>query len=459
MSESAPRYRFGPRSTRGLIAGWSTGQVVSVALGTVVGLGLLRSVGGGGGVLLAFVSVTAGLAVARWPVAGRPLEAWAPTVARFTAASLAEGRLPWRVGGRTRRGTLSHLEVREVEGRGVVIDKEAATWSAVLVAGGNGFALRDDEAQAGAISSWAELLASLTTESHELHRLQWIARTRPSGRADWLDRPAGSEPLAAAYDELLEARCPDLVERETLVVLSVRAPRAGIGQAARLGGADETARRLFSATASLGERLCSSGVEARGPLGAAELCLAVRRAYEDTDRPSVGAWPFPLGLEAGWSNLRTDASWQATYWVAEWPRSEVGPAVMIPLLLGGARRQSVSLTLAPLPAGTAVRRAERERTSGQADSELRRRHGFSLTARSRAEQEMALEREAELAAGHGAFCFSGYVTVTAGDEAELETACEATEQAAALCHLELRRLFGAQEEGWACTLPTGRGCR
>lgn len=456
----APRYRFGPRSTRGLIAGWSTGQVVSVALGTLFALGLLRAVGGGGGVLLALVSVGAGLAVARLPVAGRPIEAWAPTVARFSAASLAEGRVPWRSREqRGNRGPLSRLEVRQLDGGGVVVDKEVGTWSAVLSGGGDGFALRDEEAQANAISAWAEVLSSFATDSHELHRLQWILRSRPGEQAAWLEHPAGSERLTSAYEELLETRRSELVERETLLVLTVLAPRAGIAQAARRRGEEATAEHLFSMVTSLRERLRATGLETDGPLGARELCGVIRRAYEAPERRSAGAWPFPLGVEAGWSSLRTDATWHVSYWVAEWPRLEVGPAVMVPLLLGGASRQSFSLTLAPLPPAAAVRRAERERTSGEADSELRRRHGFSLTARSRAEQQIALEREAELAAGHGAFYFSGYVSVTGSDEAELTAACEATEQAAALCRLELRRLYGAQEEGWTCTLPTGRGCR
>ena len=69
------------------------------------------------------------------------------------------------------------------------------------------------------------------------------------------------------------------------------------------------------------------------------------------------------------------------------------------------------------------------------------------------------QREVELADGHAGYRYSGYVTVTELDEQALENACGRLEQAAALAQLELRRLYGAQEEGYCCTLPTGRGCR
>jgi hypothetical protein len=105
-----------------------------------------------------------------------------------------------------------------------------------------------------------------------------------------------------------------------------------------------------------------------------------------------------------------------------------------------------------------VRRAEHDRTSGAADAELRRRHGFAVTERARHEHETTARRERELAEGHASFRFSGYVAVTATDEHALASACGRVEQAAALAQLELHRLYGSQEEGLSFTLPTGRGC-
>jgi len=68
-----------------------------------------------------------------------------------------------------------------------------------------------------------------------------------------------------------------------------------------------------------------------------------------------------------------------------------------------------------------------------------------------------LQREGELADGHGEYRFSGYVTVTAADLSELTSACAEVEQSAQQAHLDLRRLYGQQAEGFTWTLPLARG--
>lgn len=172
--------------------------------------------------------------------------------------------------------------------------------------------------------------------------------------------------------------------------------------------------------------------------------------------PCAVGWPWPMATEVHWDRLHTDRTWHATYWVAEWPRVEVGPDFLAPLLLGPVRR-SVSVVMEPVAPSRAVRQVEQARTADVADSELRRRGGFLATARRTRETEVVAQREAELAEGHASFRFSGYVTVTAPDPAALDEACEATEQAAGQCRLELRRLYGDQRWAYTCTLPLARG--
>jgi hypothetical protein len=154
---------------------------------------------------------------------------------------------------------------------------------------------------------------------------------------------------------------------------------------------------------------------------------------------------------------RADGAWHATYWVEEWPRVEVGPDVLAPLLLGAQGRRTASLVMAPVAPGRAAREVEAARTADLADDELRRRAGFLSTARRRRQADGVARREAELADGHGEYRFSGYVTVTAHDRPELDIACAEVEQAARRSHLELRRLYGQQEEAFGWTLPLGRG--
>ena len=501
-AQEAPRYRLGPRSTRGLIAGWRGGQIVAVAVSALLALGALRAEQGFGGALLALLVAAAGVAVATWPVAGRPLESWLPTVVRYALSSRvhhrgrATVRLPpisgaharrsgsghsGRGAGRTarraqRKGELGLLTLGPASGLsgvgpsafgrdfGVLADAAWRTYSAVLPVGSSGFALLDDHGRAGGVAAWSGVLAAMAAEGRVMKRLQWIARTFPSGGGS-ADRPSDRTPAADSYRCLVTEVAPQLWSREVFVVVTTEEDR-GLGglrprQGTSTGASSEVARRLSSLLGSLAERLNGAGLVTGEPLEVEELAAMLRRAYAvdpAEEGRAEGAWPPQEGVEARWRLLRTGGTFQATYWIAEWPRGEVGPGVLLPLLVGGAERRTVAMTMAPLPPLRAVRRAERERTAGAADAELRNRHGFALTARARAEQEARLQREAELAEGHAAYLFSGYVGVTARGEAELEAACRAVEQSAALAQLELRRLYGAQQDAWCCTLPTGRGC-
>jgi hypothetical protein len=159
----------------------------------------------------------------------------------------------------------------------------------------------------------------------------------------------------------------------------------------------------------------------------------------------------------GWSVYRCDGGYHATYWIAEWPRVDVGPEFLTPLLLGAQHGRTVSLVLEPVPARRAAREAEAARTAHMADEELRRRGGFLTSARRRREQEEVLIRETELADGHALYRYSGYATASARSPEELAAACSELEVAAARAHLDLRRLYGQQAEAFCWTLPLARG--
>jgi hypothetical protein len=158
-----------------------------------------------------------------------------------------------------------------------------------------------------------------------------------------------------------------------------------------------------------------------------------------------------------WSAYRTDAAWHATFWVAEWPRVEVGPEFLAPLLLRAAGQRTVSLTMEPVSPRRAAREVEAARTAQVADEELRRRGGFVATARRRRENEALERQETELADGHALYRFSGYVTATAPSRDELEVVCSELERAAAQAQLDLRRLHGQQDVAFSWTLPLARG--
>jgi len=491
-----PKYRFGPLERRGLIAGWRGGQIAVVAAGLVVAVVALRSHANPPGVLEAVLVLASSLAVACWPLGGRTGEEWLPTVLRWGADGLAgrrrrsgvpgAGHCPGCVG----RG-VDHRARVEVPGPfaglrilgttaepaepggdvGVVLDTRASTLTATLALEGHSFALLGTDEKDRRVSGWASVLAALAREGSSVHRVQWLALALPDdGRAvhaylrDVATVPEHST-ARRSYAGLLGECGADTSRHAVLLAVQVRlARRAGAG---RLEGSVAT---LLRELANVRRLVGDADVTCRGPLDPAALS-AMFRALGQTDPPTepppalgtpracppclVGV-PWPMATEAEWSRVRTDATWHATYWIAEWPRVDVGPDFLAPLLLGPLRR-SVSVVMEPVSPARAVRAVEQARTADIADSELRRRGGFLSTARRAREAELVVRRETELADGHGSYRFSGYVTVTAPTAAQLEEWCETTEHAAGQARLELRRLYGDQERALLCTLPLCRG--
>jgi hypothetical protein len=230
---------------------------------------------------------------------------------------------------------------------------------------------------------------------------------------------------------------------------------------------------LLREVASLARRLGEAGLDVAGVLTPGALADAVRRGFEAdpqghppsgvrhdvaTGRPRASpAWPGPMGVLAEWGRVRTDDTWHTTYWIAEWPRTDVAADFLGPLLLASDVRRSVSVVMEPVNPLRAARRIEQARTADIADAELRRRGGFLATARRRREEDILAQREGELADGHASFRFSGYVTVSAPEIDLLEEACGRVEQVAGQAGLELRRCYGDQAVALTCTLPFGRG--
>jgi hypothetical protein len=167
----------------------------------------------------------------------------------------------------------------------------------------------------------------------------------------------------------------------------------------------------------------------------------------------------PVGSQENWDHYQADGALHATYWVANWPRSEVSPMFMNALLGPSGPVRTVAVTFEPISSERSTREIEAAITRDQADRELRRRFGQSETARHRLAAEAAARREAELAAGHAEVRFAGFVTVSGRDPEDLAAACADTLQHAARAKLELRRLYGQQAEAFTFTLPLARGLR
>jgi hypothetical protein len=367
---------------------------------------------------------------------------------------------------------------------GIVVDRPSRTATAVLAVRGHSFALLGPRDQDSRITAWARTLASLAREGSEIYRVQWIESCLPDDgsavRRHWADHAVlGVEtPAGRSYRALVDEAAPVTRRHQALVGLSIHTARSSRSIRASGGGSAGTAAVLAREVQSLQRALDAADVTVDGVLGPGSLSRVIseatasmadaptvvpgggegtdRRPVRDQDPTSCWPSPWPMAVEPSWDAVHTDATWHATYWIAEWPRVEVTPDFLGPMLFSPLRR-SLSLVMEPVSPSRAARQVAQARTADLADGELRRRGGFLVTARHVRQKESVEERDAELADGHAQFRFSGYVTVTTDTRPELAGACASLEQAAGQAGLELRLLYGAQDAAFSCSLPLGRG--
>lgn len=497
------RYRFGPLEKRGLIAGWRVGQVIVVTIALVTAVGLLRAERPPLSLLVALSVVLVGLAGATWPIGGRACDQWFPVVTSWvrrliTGRQRHSSRLPsvghrvppGRAGpgatrvGRCQPAALSGCRLLGSPATagtpflGVLHDARARTYTGVIAVSGTPFALLEPDEANRRVAAWSALLASLAREGSPVHRLQWIERDLP-GEASELARQMSARlaippdaPAARSYAEVVERAGRLARSHQVLLALTIRADRA-TREVRALGGGDWGACALVAREVrSLQSALSGAEVLVQGALAPRILASTLRQAVEDWPAPSQGrepesppaqpiggppAWPWPMASKTTWSTHRTEGTWHATYWIAEWPRVEVGPDFLSPLLLHSGVRHTMAVVMEPLSPLRAARDVQAARTADLADAEIRRRGGFLTSARRGREAQAVTQRELELADGHAEYRFSGFITVTAGSLQALDTDCVRMEHAAGQARLELRRLYGQQDQAFTWTLPLGRG--
>ena len=223
MAESSNRYQLGPRSRRGLVAGWRAGQLAVVGTGLAFAVILLRSSATGVGAFLALGVVAVFVAFVTWPVAGRSAEQWTPVVARHLL----------RRSGLRRKGPLAALALSEIPGAdpdariGLVVDKAARTWTSAVTVGGSSFALGDDPERARRIAAWSGVLAASATRGRRpapaaVDGALYSCASRRSFAHTRDDRGIAGE----SYASLLKKAEPALWNHEVIVTMTIRAASA-----------------------------------------------------------------------------------------------------------------------------------------------------------------------------------------------------------------------------------------
>jgi hypothetical protein len=472
MSEAeGARFRFYRVERRGLLLGLGPAQLAIIAMGVLTALGLLRRVPDGVGFVAGTAALAGSIAVACWPIAGRSAVDWVPVAGSWVLRSTTR-KATWRPDRTLAPPGVALIAAVTGPGEdpfGIVRDRNSGAWSAVLAVGCGSFTLLDPDDKVHRLGAWGAVLAGAARAGSPIHRLQWVERTR-AGDGDALGRYLeeygagasdgnGANPARASYTELIGAAGRSHQTHEVLVVVSVH-PRTAARQLRSFGRGPAAISALLRRELRLLQgQLRSAAVAPGRPLDVTQLAGAIRLVTQPAPHPGPPsgvrrAWP--MAVDEQWASVHIDDRWHATYWIAEWPRLEVGADFLAPLLRVGGTR-AVAVTMAPVAPGRAVREVESARTADIADAELRRRAGFVATARHHRAAEGAERREAELADGHGDYRFSGYVSVSAPSPRELDGVCAELEQAARQSHLELRRLYGQQREALTWTMPLARG--
>ncbi len=477
MPVATPTVRFGRRSTRGLILGFSTPRVIALAGAVSIAIAALV-IAGGLGCIAAGVAWGPLAASALVRVAGRPAVEWAGTATHFHARK-ATGQLEYRAqlplrprpaGTLALVGDAAALRVYNdpITGAAMVHDPHRSTLSAVISVSHPAFVLLDPDERVQRISRWGRLYAALA-QSGTCSALQVLEATLPdpaTGQAEWYAAHGIHDDSWAdiEYRQLLDqARLAAGTHRTTIsLALDLKTANRAIKAAGR--GMEGAAAVLRGDMATLVDSLRSADLRAGEWLSEAELAAIIRAAYDPGTvldaRSDPGAnltHAGPLAISEHWEHLRHDSAFSTVLWISEWPRIDVPPDFLHHLIFAPDVRRTLSLIVHPLATDEALRQIRKEKTEAVADAAQKARVGQIADLADAQEYADLQARERSVVSGHTDVEFSGFVTVTAPTLESLEAARSVITRAASQAACEVRPLYGRQLQGFVLgALPLAR---
>ena len=448
-----------------------------------------------GGVIGAIMTIAVSVAVATTQLGSRTAEQWFLVAAEWaarralhrntfrshapTTGKLAPARLH-PMSAESDLGippALVGIRIRELPYRGrvigVVSERRGRLLTAVLACRVVSFSLLDAPTQEQNLAHWGGVLSGCADTP--VRRVQWLERTSPTEGdelARWLhaersrDIPAHGTPLIDSYLELIERSVQISQEHEVLVAVQIDTARV------RSRGKDAATATLVEEAERVAEGLRRAGAEIKGAMTPRHLARLFQTAFDPyvrlgplddedglptTEGPTAAVWP--IAAIEGWDHYRTDGAVHSTYWIAGWPRVDVGALFLDPLLSQSFAVRTVGVTFEPVGTDRSIRDVEAQVTRAEADQAVRARFGQAETARQQQAYGATRRREAELAAGFSEIRFAGFVTVSAPDVEQLHGARAEVARDASRSHLELRPMYAQQAEAFTFTLPLCRGLR
>jgi len=478
MPTSQTSARFGRRSTRGVLLGFTGWRVGALGVAIVAVLFWLLVVGGLGGFGIGLLAAAGPVAVAFTRVGGLPTVEWTPTALHWQARVLA-GQTTYRARptGPRPAGTLAlpgdaaslRFHVPEAQPVCMIHDPWRNTLSAVLHVRHPAYVLLSPDEQAQRVSAWGRVQASLA-QSEGCAGLQIMEAAIPDsgqGVRDWYERHASHRDGWAArqYEELLSATSVGSSTHRSTITLSldlrasasvIRASGGGLAGAAKVLGGDMEALEYGLRQAGL-----DFGWWATEP----EVAAMVRSAYDPALGGEFGptspganlARGGPLALDEHWSYLRHDSGYSTVLWISEWPRIEVAAHFLHPLIFAPDVRKTLSIHMRPKNVSSALRQIRRDKTAMEADRRQKEKIGQIHDLADDQEWTDVVARERALIAGHAEVDYFGWIVVTADDLDELRSAVKQVERAASQAVCETRVLYGQQAQGFVTAgLPLGR---
>ncbi|CAL9584131.1 hypothetical protein SUDANB106_05106 [Streptomyces sp. enrichment culture] len=475
LSVAPVTVKFPHRSRRGILLGLSLPQLVLISsalallLVTVVSTGLLGAIA-----LVPLWAAVAALVTIRRH--GRSLIDWAPIVTRY-AYRRRTGQTLWvaRPVARPRQdgilhlpGTAASLKVvtpgDSANGAAAVHDPHHQTLTAVARVSSRAFALLAPATQNANVNGWGRALAGIARTGH-VARVQVLERTVPDSgdtlSRHWARHGRAKAPVAGQiYSELVASAGPAAAPHETYLAISLdlKAARRLIGQAG--GGLPGAFTVMEQTTSSITQAARNAGLTVTGWLSAREIAAVIRTAYDPGALAALQQWSDTGRAEADpaaagpvvqveeYDRLATDTAHHATYWVENWPRTEMGAGFLHGIMFTAGVRRSLSLIYVPQGLESALRDVQRKKAAIIADASERARRGQVDSEEDSVEYADVKTRERQLIAGHADVALTGLVTITADTNALLDAACVQIETAAVTAGVDLRRLNYQQPDAF-----------
>lgn len=478
-------YRLEPMDSSGIFLGLGLVQCGLIGGGVLIGVGALTA---GLPFPLAAAPVLLGAAVTFTRIGGHATWEWLPLLIGWWTGQLRRGRR-WHAplplwpdcdAPAPMPPCLEGIDLVDVEWRGgvsigAVRDKRRRTLTAVVPVTGPQFVVEPRGEQERLVGGWGDLLGQFAIERGVVAHLSWSDIARPSGMQDhlqWLDgddRGERNQVAAASYRELIDMGTTSAITHESVVTITVARERLSRYRTSSGNTDDHLQRALVSATEALLRGLRSASLSAADPLDALRLQRLIRARIDpvaDRPRPRRGrlverlalvraSSSGPLVVDTRWREVRVDAAFHRTWWVATWPRLAVPPSWLEPFLSSGGITRSMTVYFQPVPTHQSRRRIERDLVKLDSDAVTKEDKGRRVDARHRRATQALLDREEELVAGYPEMGYVGLVTVTATTQEDLDEHAEVVEQLARESGMDLRVLDARQDLAWASSLPLG----